>query len=408
MRDFQFDPLSRAFSENPYAVYETLRDADEPYFFEQQNMWLLSRYDDVSAVTIDPGMVRSLVGFKSAEELQAMQRQANWHDMPYHERVVQFSLLDSDGDVHRRLRKQVFGSFLGANVAGLEPIVQAYVDALLDSLIDCEQVDFIGDFAAHIPGFVIGKLLGAPEEDCPQLRIWSEQIVQFFDVDRSHERKQIAEGATKEFYHYLTELKRERMRAPQDDLISKMLVDERAGLYSQDEFISTCMLILMAGHGSTIDVLGSGMHTLMDHPTAARTLRGSPDMLPVAIQEMFRYEPPLPFFHRHATQEFELRGRLYPAGTTFGLLYGAANRDPRHFEQADRFLINREPNRHLAFGRGAHLCLGNHLARLNMKVLFGTLLRRFSAFEFVDEKVIYKRGLSVRGPEALNISWQAI
>ncbi|MEP0519984.1 MAG: cytochrome P450 [Hyphomicrobiales bacterium] len=406
MPDFQFDPLSRNFSADPYSIYARLRDAEEPYFFEQQNMWLLSRYDDVSAVTTDPSMVRSLVGFKSAKDLKAMQREANWHDMPYHERVVQFSLLDSDGDIHRRLRKQVFGSFLGANVAGLELMVQSYVDRLLDSLVDRERIDFIGDFAAHIPGFVIGKLLGAPEADCPQLRLWSEQIVQFFDVDRSDERKDIAENATKEFFFYLEDLKNERKSAPKNDLISKMLVDEEAGFYSEDEFISTCMLILMAGHGSTIDVLGSGMHTMMNHPDAARSLRAKPDMLPTAIQEIFRYEPPLPFFHRHATREFELRGRVYPAGTTFGLLYGAANRDPRCFERAGEFLIDRDPNRHLAFGRGAHLCLGNHLARLNMKVIFGTLLRRFSAFEFLDKEVVYKRGLSIRGPEALNISWK--
>lgn len=405
--DIQFDPLSRDFSADPYAVYAKLRAADEPYYFEPQNMWLLSRYDDVSAVTTDPSMVRSLAGIKPVEELKDMQRRANWHDMPYHERVVQFSLLDSDGDIHRRLRKQVFGSFIGASVSDLEPMVQDYVDRLLDSLLDRDEIDFIGDFAAHIPGYVIGKLLGAPEEDCPQLRLWSEQIVQFFDVDRSDERKELAERSTREFYDYLSALKLERTQAPREDLISKMLVDERAGLYTQDEFISTCMLILMAGHGSTIDVLGSGMHTLLTHPTDLQTLREDPEKMPEAIQEMFRYEPPLPFFHRHATKEFNLRGRAYPEGTTFGLLYGAANRDSAHFENADSFKIDRAPNRHLAFGRGAHLCLGNHLARLNMKVIFGTLLRRFSRFEIVDSQVTYKLGLSVRGPEKLNIRWKA-
>lgn len=407
MPDIDFDPLSREFSADPYAIYAAMRAAEEPHYFEQQDMWLLSRYEDVSAVTTDPNMVRSLVGIRPAEELQDMQRRANWHDMPYHERVVQFSLLDSDGDIHRRLRKQVFGSFIGGNVAGLEPMVRDYVDRLIDSLIDREQIDFIADFAAHIPGYVIGKLLGAPEEDCPQLRLWSERIVQFFDVNRSDERKELAERSTHEFFDYLTKLKLERTRSPKDDLISKMLVDERAGLYSEDEFISTCMLILMAGHGSTIDVLGSGMHVLVTHPDDQKTLRDAPEKLPDAIQEMFRYEPPLPFFHRHATKEINLRGRLFPTGTTFGLLYGAANRDGAHFEDADNFVINRSPNRHLAFGRGAHLCLGNHLARLNMKVIFETLLRRFSHFEVMDSPVVYKRGLSVRGPEALHIKWQA-
>ncbi|NKB51892.1 MAG: cytochrome P450 [Rhizobiaceae bacterium] len=399
------DPLDPQFACDPYAVYAQLRDLDEPYFYEDLNMWMLSRYDDVCTIATSPHAVRSLVGIADDQEIAQWQRQANWHDMPYHERVVQFSLLDSDGDVHRRLRRQIFGEFKGDSIAYLEPVVQTHVDQLLDGLEERSQVDFMEDFAVHIPGYVIGHLLGAPAEDCHQLRLWSEQVVQFFDVDRSDEKKQIAERATRDFFHYLCDLKADRAVTPKNDLISKMIVDERAGKYSEDEFISTCMLILMAGHGSTIDVLGSGMHTLLTHRDALQTLRASPSALPLAIQEMFRYEPPLPFFHRHATREVNIRDHRFPAGTTFGLLYGAANRDTEQFEQADSFVIDRSPNRHLAFGLGAHLCLGNNLARLNMKIIFETLLRRFPSIELVDETVEYKPGLSVRGPKKLNIAW---
>ena len=231
-------------------------------------------------------------------------------------------------------------------------------------------------------------------------------LFSFFDVDRSDERKRLAETATHEFFDYLCDLKRQREHNPQNDLISKMLVDEKAGLYTLDEFISTCMLVLMAGHGSTIDVLGSGMHTLLQHPQAMAELRQDETKWPTAIQELFRYEPPLPFFHRHMTSDFSIRGQTFPEGTTFGLLYGAANRDPGQFEQPDAFRINREPNRHLAFGLGAHLCLGNNLARMNMNVIFRTLLKRFSHLARVDGVVPYKPGLSVRGPKVLNISWK--
>lgn len=402
----QFDPLSQAFAADPYTVYRQMREAGEPFYFEGQNMWMLSRYDQVLAVATDPHMVRALEGIRPPEEIAEWQRRANWHDMPYHERVVQFSLLDSDGPVHRRLRKLIFGAFTNDSIAGLEPVVQGWVDHLLDNLEDRDTIDFIGDFAAHIPGYVIGQLLGAPAEDRVQLRLWSEQIVQFFDVDRSNERKQIAEKATRDFYHYLTALKAKRAAEPRDDLISKMLRDEAAGHYSQDEFISTCMLVLMAGHGSTIDVLGSGMHTLIRHPSTLESLKHDLSKLPVAIQEIFRYEPPLPFFHRHATKDVKVGGRFFPAGTTFGLLYGAANRDPVQFADPDLFDIERTPNRHLAFGGGAHLCLGNSLARLNMKVIFASLLQRFETIELVDEDVVYKRGLSVRGPKALPIRWR--
>ena len=402
-----FDPLSSAFAADPYSAYRKLREADAPYYYADQDMVLLSRYEDVRAVAANPMMVRSLDGIETGAEARERQVRANWHDMPFHERVVQFSLLDSDGAIHRRLRKQVFGAFTNAGLEGMEPTIQAFVDSLLDGLADHEQFDFIADFAAHIPGFVIGHLLGVPAEHATQLRVWSEQVVQFFDVDRSEARKATAENATREFYIFLSELKAARTRSPRRDLISKMIADEQNGLYTEDEFISTCMLILMAGHGSTIDVLGTGMYALLTHPAATANLRRDPSALPRAIQEMFRYEAPLPFFHRHALSETSLRGHTYPAGTTFGLLYGAANRDPDIFDAPDRFDIDRQPNRHLAFGLGAHLCLGNNLARLNMRVIFETLLARFPAIELAGDDVTYKAGLSVRGIKTLPVSTSA-
>jgi cytochrome P450 len=295
----------------------------------------------------------------------------------------------------------VFGAFTGRSLATLEADIQGLINDLLDACAAKQIMDFIEDFAAHIPGLVIGKLLGVPEADAPQLRLWSEQIVQFFDVDRSDQKKIIAETATHQFYDYLTSLKQSRKAAPRDDLISKMIADETRGCYTEDEFISTCMLILMAGHGSTIDVLGSGMHTLIQHPEAMSALRADHSLMPSAIQEMFRFESPLPFFHRHAIEDVTIRGQHYPAGTTFGLLYGAANRDPEAFDKPNNFNISRRPNRHLAFGRGVHLCLGNHLARLNMKLIFSSLLARFPNILLAEENVIYKKGLSVRGPEKL-------
>ncbi|MGI9366771.1 MAG: cytochrome P450 [Rhizobiaceae bacterium] len=402
-----FEPLSPEFARNPYAVYAELRDMDGAYYYESQNMWLLSRYDDVCQVATSDHAVRSLVGIASDRDIAEWQKRANWHDMPYHERVVQFSLLDSDGEIHRRLRRLVFGSFKNDAIAHLHPMVEAYVLGLLDKLEDGQSFDFIEDFAAHVPGYVIGQLLGAPAEDCPQLRLWSEQIVQFFDVDRSDEKRHLAETATREFYNYLIDLKKQKYKSPGNDLTSQMIIDENSGHYTQDEFISTCMLILMAGHGSTIDVLGSGMHILLKHPHLMVELRKSPDKLPVAIQEMFRLEPPLPFFHRHITRDMTVGGQNYPAGTTFGLLYGSANRDPTQFDKADQFVMDRMPNRHLAFGMGAHLCLGNNLARLNMRIVFQLLLARYSRIEGLDADVEYKPGLSVRGPRKLLISCQA-
>ena len=172
---------------------------------------------------------------------------------------------------------------------------------------------------------------------------------------------------------------------------------------SVSELISTCMLILAAGHGSTIDVLGSGMHALLSHPEQMHLLRQRPGHITTAVQEMFRFESPLPFFHRYTRETIVLNGQQYPKGTKFGLLYGSANRDPYQFTDADKFDITRNPNRHVAFGRGAHLCLGNHLSRLDMEVIFLSILKRTKNIQLAGPEPTYKRSLSERGPESLRL-----
>ncbi|MCV0427412.1 MAG: cytochrome P450 [Roseibium sp.] len=402
-----FAPLSEAFAQDPHPFYAALRAKDGLTYFEDFDIWLASRFDDVSAIVMHERMVRSMEHVASLEEIAEQKRTGNWHDMPHHSRFVQFSLLDSDGEVHDRLRKQVFKLFTPVMVNKLRDDIQAYVNGLVDGLAEREEIDFIEDLAAHVPGHIIGRILGVPDEDCPQLRVWSENIVQFFDIDRSDERKDLAERNTTEFYQYLQELKAKREKTPGDDLLSLMIDAERQGHMNHDEFFSTAMLILMAGHGSTIDVLGSGMHALLKFPGELQRLRDDASLMKTAVQEMFRYESPLPFFHRYSTEEVEICGQAYPRGTKFGVLYGSANRDPKQFPDADRFDVGRTPNWHIAFGRGAHFCLGNHLARLDMDIIFSTLLKRFKTIELAERIPVYKRGLSVRGPEALRIRWMA-
>ncbi|MEP4030928.1 cytochrome P450 [Roseibium polysiphoniae] len=402
-----FDPLSSDFARDPYRFYAALRETPGLTYFEDFDIWLAARFEDVGQIALHPAMVRSLKGLVSPEEIAEQKRAGNWHDMPNHSRFVQFSLLDSDGAVHDRLRKQVFKLFTPKMVNTLRGEIQTYVDGLIDSLSDRKEIDFVEDLAAHVPGHIIGRVLGVPDADCPQLRVWSENIVQFFDIDRSDARKELAERNTTEFFHYLQGLKAERLKAPKDDLMSAMIVAEQAGLMNEDEFFSTAMLILMAGHGSTIDVLGSGLHALLKFPDEMQRLRQDPGLMKTAVQEMFRYESPLPFFHRYTTEEVQIAGQSFPAGTKFGVLYGSANRDPAQFPDADRFDVARAPNWHIAFGRGAHFCLGNHLARLDMDIIFSALLTRFSSIELIDPEPIYKPGLSVRGPASLGIRWQA-
>lgn len=402
--DMVFDPLSENFAQDPYAVYSGLRKTEHPIYYGGMDAWLLSRFEDVEQVALNPKYVRSLSAFMSPEKVAEERRKANWHDMPNHSRYVQFSLLDSDGDVHFRLRKIVLGMFSGRYVQRYRSMIQRYVDRLLDTLLEKREIDFIEDLASHVPGHIIGNVLGVPDEDCPQLRIWSENVVQFFDIGRTEEHKQLAERATTEFYEYLLELISQRSKQPEEDLVSQLIKAKESGDIDETELISTCMLILMAGHGSTIDVMGSGMNALLENRDQLDQLRRDQSLIKTAVQEMFRYESPLPFFHRYAIEDVEVLGRRYPKGTKFGLLYGSANRDSGRFADADKFDVSRKPSRHIAFGRGAHLCLGNHLSRLDMEIVFLALLERAKSIELMTDEVKFKRSLSVRGPISLPLS----
>ncbi len=397
-----FDPLGPAFAADPHASYRRLRDLGRPYYYAPEDTWMLTRYADVRALALDETMLRSVDGLVSPEEQRALQVKAGMHDMPYHERYVQQNMLDIEGQKHDRQRKLVFRDFTPALVERQRPYIQALVDRLLGPLIETGHFDFVGDFAAHVPGHVIGHILGVPEADSPQLRRWSEHVVRYYNVGRTIEQKQQAETAVREFHAYLSGMIAERHKRPTDDLMSRLVTHEKAGRTDADETISLAMLILMAGHGSTIDVLGSGLHSLLRFPDQHERLRADPGLMRSAVHEMFRFESPLPYFHRFSTREALVAGQRFPRGTRFGLLYGAANRDPEQFENADHFDVGRQPVRHIAFGGGAHFCLGNHLARLDMEIIFTALNQRLRSIQLREEPT-YKRGLSVRGPQALQI-----
>lgn len=391
-----FNPLTREFAQDPYPVYEQLRRSTEPVFFEPMGCYLLSRYVEVEGTARNPLMVRSLETFADEETQREQQRQANFHDMPNHERFVQFSMLERDGEVHRRMRMVVLREFSKALVEKHRQMIETHVSSLIDNILAKQTIDFVEELAAQVPGHVIGKILGVPDEDCHQLRIWSEDIVQYFDADRTQENKDRAERATTEFYDYLHHLIEARRTEPRDDLLTILVRAEQSGELNETELVSTCLLILAGGHGSTIDVLGTGMLALLKHPDQLQRLRTNPEITSNAIQEMFRYDAPLPFFHRYASQDVEVMGQRFSAGTKFGLLYGSANRDPATFPEPDTFIVDRTPNRHVAFGRGAHLCLGNNLARLNMEIIFKLLLSRTSEIGLLAEPE-FRLGLSSRG-----------
>ena len=409
-RFFSFEPYSTEFARDPYSVYARMREECPVRYHEDWKAWLFSRYDDIKTLVMDERLGRIMDHVMTCGEIAKYRERQNWEATPAHSRYVKVSILDSEGERHSRLRKAVFRLFTPVRVNQMRGFIQALVNRQIGT-IECEkEFDFIEDLVAPVPGFVIGEMLGVPEPDRPRLRTWSEDIVQFFEPERTEAHRELAERATTEFVAYMTEMTAMRREQPGPDLISEMIAwRDGSDCLDHDELVSTAMTILMAGHGSTIDALGNGMLALFQHPEQMAALQADPGLIHTAVQEMFRYEPPLPYFHRYALEDMEYRGYVFEKGAKLGFLYASANRDSACFDEPDAFDIRRDPNRHLAFGGGVHHCLGNHLARQNMEIMFNTILRRLPGLKPAvgADELTWKTGILSRGLVTLPVKFQS-
>ncbi|MGN6301861.1 MAG: cytochrome P450 [Angustibacter sp.] len=307
------------------------------------------------------------------------------------------SILDSEPPKHTRLRRLVAAAFGRGHVERLRPRVAELADGLLDecdvALADSGSFDVITDYAEPLPVLVIAELLGWPEADRHLLRPWSQAIVRMYEVDRTPEQEAAARAACSEFADYVRELADARRADPRDDLVTHLVQVRDGGDKLDDhELIATVVLLLNAGHEASVNGFGNGIVSLLSAPDQMDTLRrnvSDPDLVALAVEEMLRHDSPLHLFERTATQDVELdlpdRTVRIPQGHKVAALLGAANRDPEVFAEPDRFVVDRMPNPHLAFGAGIHFCLGAPLARLELQTSLPALLRRYPALEPAGE-----------------------
>ena len=391
----QFEPYSAAFAADPYPFYAALRERSPVFHAGEFGMTFLTRYRDIFAALTDKRLGRAVPAAAGPTSLK---------QLPNYERYVQINLLETEGDTHARLRRLLAQALSPKRVADLQARVQEIAARLVAQLAPGVEVDFIADVAEPLPVVVISELLGWPAAERHRLRPWSADIVRLYEKDATDEDAKRAEAACREFAGMLDALAAERKAAPADDFISALtaLEDEPEGL-SRDELISSCMLLLNAGHEATVNAAGNGLLALLRHPHAMRKLREEPSLIGSAVEEMLRYDPPLHLFHRYAYEELGVDGHVIPRGGKIGLLYGSANRDPDMFAEPDRFDIARSPNRHLAFGAATHFCLGAPLARLELRTLFGALLANNSRIELCEEKPEHHPGLVFHGLKRLRI-----
>jgi len=401
-----FQPYDPDFATDPYPTYARLREETPIFHSAALGMTLLTRYEDIRAVLLDGRFGRTLDYVTPREEIQRKRREANWTRLPNYSRYVRVNLLETEGPDHSRVRKLVSSALSPRRIRELRERVQSVVNTLFDRIVPAGRMEFVSEMAVPLPVHMISELLGWPEEERHRLRPWSAHIVRLYEKDHTAEDESRAETAASEFAAMLDVLADSRRAHPQEDLVSALVsIVDGGDRLSRDELIATCMLLLNAGHEATVNGAGNGLLALLQHPAQLEKLRTDRSLLTTAIEEMIRYDAPLQLFHRFVLEDLEFRGFRLRKGDVVGLLYGCANRDPQAFERAEEFDIARTPNRHLGFGTGAHFCLGAPLARLELEVLFGTLLSRLPQVRLEGGPTRHRAGLVFRGLEALPLRW---
>jgi unspecific monooxygenase len=398
-----FDPYSPAFAANPYPVYATLREGSPIFHDPAFGMTFLTRYRDIVAVLTDKrfGRVRPSA---ARSEARARDEGTERRTLPYYDRYVRVNLLETEGETHRRLRRRLAGALGPKRIADLSQRVACIAAEIVESLDPGTAFDFIAELAEPLPVIMISELLGWPENERHLLRPWSADIVRLYEKDTSEADAERAETATREFATMLDALATERKTSPRNDLISELAALESGdGDLTREQLISSCMLLLNAGHEATVNAAGNGLLALLRHPQSLQSLRAQPQLIDSAVEEMLRYDPPLHLFHRFATEDATVAGFDFRAGDMLGLLYGSANRDPDAFPDPDEFDIGRQPNRHLAFGAATHFCLGATLARLELRSLINALLTASQTIELLETQPEYRTGLVFRGLKRLTI-----
>ena len=399
-----FLPLrSRGGLENPFAIYSLLRTV-RPVMrmpvggWDGPGVWFLTRHAEVESVLRDPRF--------SVDRLRAPFIRDNLERLPaFIQQGAQTlrSMLVMDPPDHTRVRKLVNKAFTPRRIAALRDRIAAIVDELLAPVTD--RMDVIDALAAPLPAIVIAELLGVPAEDHRRFKAWAAAIVASIGQPTFSAGDGGGTPAFQQLFGYLGEIIAARRAAPRDDLISAMVqAQEEDDALSDAELLATSNLLLIAGHETTTNLIGNGLLALLREPDQLERLRGDLTLLPTAIEELLRYDGPVQATLRVAREDVEIGGQAIEAGSLLLVGIGAANHDPDVFAEPERLDVGRDPNPHLAFGFGAHFCLGAPLARLEGEIALRALLERFPRLTLATESPAYRPNPVLRGLVSLPVS----
>lgn len=390
----KFDLSSQAFNQNPYPIYAAMREAPQAYWWEHLEragtggMWLFCRYQDVvDILRVSQGM---------SNDYKPLVPEPDWT-------VNEYMLLNSDEPDHTRLRAMLSQTFNLSGVRSLEHRIGSLADSLLDGFLSGGGGDFISEVALPLPVCVICEMLGAPLEDVSTLSGWSQDMIKGGDASQvTEENLQLQATATKNMTVYFSDLLK-RPNQPKDTILANLAWQIAQGNCLPIEALAQCVLLLVAGHETTVSLLSSGLLSLLLHPAEMRKLREDPARrMASAVNEMLRYESPLQrSTFRVTTSTTSIGGQEVGAGQRVSAVIAGANRDPDQFKHPDRFNISRRPNRHVSFGMGIHRCLGEKLSRAEARIVFTRLLERAPEISLACGTPRYAAGNLFRRLEAL-------
>ncbi|MBX3012892.1 MAG: cytochrome P450 [Caldilineaceae bacterium] len=403
-----FDLYSTTFKRDAYSIYEQLRSQGPVVknigLNGNGSLWFVTGYAEAEAVLRDHKRF-----VKNYHNTLTAQQRAQLPPMSRLTQLLDQHMLNLDGEDHLRQRALVNKAFSSRIINGLHERVQAIADGLLDQVQAQGTMNLIDDYAFPLPIVVIAEMLGIPAADRNRFRAWSDAFV---TPAVNEEEWRRAEKLLIEFVDYLGQIFAERRQRPRQDLITALLqADEGGDKLSEEELHSMVVLLIVAGHETTVNLIGNGTLALLRHPAQMAQLKADPTLMPAAIEELLRYDGPVERATlRFAAVDAELAGQWIRRGEAVSVVLGGADRDPAHFAQPDQLDLTRENNRHLAFGYGVHYCVGAPLARMEGRIALNTLLQRLPNLRLAApvETLAWRFNPILRGLQQLPVAWDVV
>ncbi|HKR60004.1 MAG TPA: cytochrome P450 [Pyrinomonadaceae bacterium] len=401
--------VSAQFKANPFPFLARLRTSEPVHrttLPDKTPVWLLTRYEDVNALLRDERFTKNRRSALTPDQLRTLP----WTPPMF--RPLERNMLDLDPPDHTRLRSLVHKAFTPRLVDQMRSRGQTVADELLDAVTGVGQFDLIKDYALPLPMTIITEILGVPTSDRHKFHKWSQAIVSLSSPNLPLLMTLHVIPSIWSFIRYLRRFFKIRRRDPRDDLVSALIKAEEAGdKLSEDELLAMVFLLLIAGHETTVNLIGSGVLALLENHEQMNKLRNDPVLIKSAVEELLRYTAPVFMTtERYAREDSTIHGITIPRGEmTLGVI-GSANRDETVFEEPDQLNVTREPNKHLSFGQGIHFCLGAPLARMEAQIAINTLLRRFPDLHLsvAQESLRWRPSIFLRGLETLPVTFGAV